>query len=162
HLMELADIKLTVMDKHEERLAMLQENFTRLKMPDYRLICGSALEPSQWWDGQLFDRILADVPCSASGVVNRHPDIKSLRRPGDIQALAHTQRMMLRKLWHLLCRGGKLLYASDSIFCEENIILVAEFLSYHEDASALRCMHETIINHGQLLLSTRHDGFFYA
>jgi 16S rRNA (cytosine967-C5)-methyltransferase len=105
HLMELADIKLTVMDKHAERLTMLQENFTRLKMPDYQLICGSALEPSQWWDGQLFDRILADVPCSASGVVNRHPDIKWLRRPGDIETFTQTQRIMLRKLWPLLCTG---------------------------------------------------------
>ncbi|MGG7054739.1 16S rRNA (cytosine(967)-C(5))-methyltransferase RsmB [Nitrosomonas sp. ANs5] len=162
HLMELADIKLTVMDKHEERLALLQENFTRLNMPDYQLICGSALEPSQWWDGRLFDRILADVPCSASGVVNRHPDIKWLRRPGDIEAFAQTQRIMLRKLWPLLCRGGKLLYATCSVFSEENSLLVTEFLSDHEDASALPCTHETIINHGQLLPSTRHDGFFYA
>lgn len=161
HLLELARIALTALDKNRERLAMVKENFSRLGMHDYQLICGDALEPSQWWDGQLFDRILADVPCSASGVVNRHPDIKWLRRLSDIDAFATTQASILNKLWPLLHRGGKLLYVTCSVFNEENNLLVEKFLSTHEDAQALPCFLEQT-HYDQLLPSVRHDGFFYA
>ncbi len=161
HLLELAKIELTVLDKDAQRLAMVKENFARLKMPDYQLICGSASDPSQWWNGQLFDRILADVPCSASGVVNRHPDIKWLRRPGDVDNFVQTQASILNELWPLLRRGGKLLYVTCSVFDEENRQQINKFLSDHKDASALPCSHERI-DCGQLLPSTRHDGFFYA
>lgn len=161
HLLELARIKLTALDKHQERLAMVEENFSRLGMHDYRLICGNALEPSQWWDGQLFDRILADVPCSASGVVNRHPDIKWLRRPSDIDAFTETQASILDKLWPLLHQGGKLLYATCSVFNEENDLLIKYFLSRQKNANVLPCSLDKI-NYGQLLPGARHDGFFYA
>src|SRR5690606_13890338 len=122
------------LDKQEERLVMLKENFSRLKIANYRLICGDAMNPSHWWDGQPFDRILADVPCSASGVVNRHPDIKWLRRPGDIDNFARTQATILNKLWPLLQRRGKLLYATCSVFHEENDSVVSKFLADHRDA----------------------------
>jgi 16S rRNA (cytosine967-C5)-methyltransferase len=84
HLLELADIDLTTLDNSPARLALIKQNFTRLAFKKYRIVCGDASTPPEWWDGKLFDRILADVPCSASGVVRRHPDIKWLRRPSDI------------------------------------------------------------------------------
>ena len=162
HLVELAeDIELTVLDKQEDRLNRLKENFSRLRMSDYRLICGDAMNPSQWWDGQLYDRILADVPCSASGVVSRHPDIKWLRRPEDIDSFARTQTAILNGLWPLLQRGGKLLYITCSVFNEENDAVADKFLATHEDASRLPCSH-VMLNYGQLLPGSHHDGFFYA
>jgi len=162
HLVELAEgIDLTVLDKHEDRLNRLKENFSRLRMTGYHLACGDATQPAQWWDGQLYDRILADVPCSASGVVRRHPDIKWLRRAGDIQYFAQTQTAILNALWPLLQRGGKFLYATCSIFNEENNSVADRFLSTHNDASRLPCFHEAM-HSGQLLPEINHDGFFYA
>lgn len=162
HLAELAEsLELTVLDKHENRLTRLKENFSRLKIKDYQLICGDATNPSQWWDGRLYDRILADVPCSASGVVKRHPDIKWLRRPGDIHHFAQTQTAILNALWPLLQRGGKFLYATCSVFNEENDAVAGRFLMTHNDASRLPCSHEAM-NNGQLLPGINHDGFFYA
>lgn len=162
HLIELtSDIELTVLDKHADRLVKLTENFSRLKITNYRLIQGDASYPSQWWDGQLYDRILADVPCSASGVVNRHPDIKWLRRPEDINSFAQTQTTILNTLWLLLKQGGKLLYATCSVFNEENHQIAEKFLSIHQDACQLPILHEAI-NNGQLLPGPYHDGFFYA
>ena len=162
HLIELAeDIDLTVLDKHEDRLNRLKENFSRLRITGYHLACGDATQPAQWWDGQLYDRILADVPCSASGVVRRHPDIKWLRRSGDIHHFAQTQIAILNALWPLLQRGGKFLYVTCSIFKEENDTVVDRFLTMHNDASRLPCFHEAMHN-GQLLPEINHDGFFYA
>lgn len=162
HLAELAEgIELTVLDKQEDRLARLTENFSRLKIAGYRLVCGDAMSPSQWWDGQLYDRILADVPCSASGVVSRHPDIKWLRRSEDIDHFARTQTAILNGLWPLLQRGGKLLYVTCSVFNEENDTVADKFLATHDDASRLPCLHG-IPDHGQLLPGSHHDGFFYA
>lgn len=162
HLAELAeDIELTVLDKQEDRLVRLKENFSRLKIAGYRLVCGDAMSPSHWWDGQLYDRILADVPCSASGVISRHPDIKWLRRPEDIDHFAQTQKAILNGLWPLLQRGGKLLYVTCSVFNEENDAVADKFLTTHEDASRLPCSHG-MLGHGQLLPGSHHDGFFYA
>lgn len=162
HLMELTEnIKLTVLDKHKNRLTQLTENFLRLKMTNYRLVCGDATNPSQWWDDQQYDRILADVPCSASGVVNRHPDIKWLRKSDDIAGFAQTQLTILNTLWPLLQHQGKLLYATCSVFDEENAQVVRKFLSNHPDACWLTYPYEEI-NNGQLLPGPSHDGFFYA
>lgn len=162
HLAELAEnIELTVLDKQEDRLARLKENFSRLKIAGYQLVCGDAMSPSHWWDGQLYDRILADVPCSASGVVSRHPDIKWLRRPEDIDHFAQTQTAILNGLWPLLQRGGKLLYVTCSVFNEENDAVADKFLTTHDDASRLPCSHG-MLGHGQLLPGSHHDGFFYA
>lgn len=162
HLVEVVeDIKLTVLDKYEKRLTRLTENFSRLKMTNYQLICGDAADPAQWWDGQLYDRILADVPCSASGVVNRHPDIKWLRRTDDIASFAQTQLAILTALWPLLAPNGKLLYATCSVFDEENNQVAEEFLATHSDAHRLTCSNKAM-NNGQLLPGPDHDGFFYA
>jgi 16S rRNA (cytosine967-C5)-methyltransferase len=123
------------------------------------------IEPARWWDGVPFERILADVPCSASGVVRRHPDIKWLRRASDLAQFAKQQRAMLDGLWRLLASGGKLLYTTCSIFQEENSLQVADFLMRHADAKLLPLRGVITLDgtpEGQLLPNNEHDGFFYA
>jgi len=129
------------------------------------LVCGDAAEPSAWWDGTPYARILADVPCSASGVVRRHPDIKWLRRPDDIVRFAERQRGILDALWQVLATDGKLLYATCSIFHEENNDQIERFLERHHDARRLPlpAPHTTAQQRaGQILPDELHDGFFYA
>jgi len=138
-------------------LKQVGENFQRLQLQG-RLVAGDAAAPDAWWDGQPFERILADVPCSASGVVRRHPDIKWLRRPDDIAQFAATQSRILASLWRLLAPGGKLLYATCSLFQEENEDIVAAFSATQPNAK--RLVLENF--EGQLLPDAAHDGFFYA
>ena len=171
HLLELADIELVALDRDEARLERVRANLARLGagQRSVQLLAGDAGTPSGWWDGRVFDRILADVPCTASGIVRRHPDAKWLRRKSDLAHLAGEQRRILKALWPLLAPGGRLLYATCSVFADENELRVREFLA--ETPGALR---ETIRfdadiprDGGQLLPSgkgTRHnqDGFFYA
>ena len=171
HLLELAEIELTALDRDEARLPRVRENLARLKHASHnvQVVAGDAGEPSGWWDGKAFDRILADMPCTASGIVRRHPDVKWLRRKSDLAALAGPQLRILRGLWPLLAPGGLLLYATCSVFSCENEQRVRKFIA--ETSGALR---ETIRfdpeiprDGGQLLPSgkgTRHnqDGFFYA
>jgi 16S rRNA (cytosine967-C5)-methyltransferase len=126
-----------------------------------RVIHGDASQPAQWWDGIQFDRILADVPCSASGVTRRHPDIKWLRRESDISQFAAKQQEILEALWPTLSRGGKLLYVTCSVFDEENRLQVEAFLRRHADARPL-LLPGAEITDGQLLPDSHHDGFFYA
>ena len=161
HLLELADIDLTTLDNSPARLALVKQNFTRLAFKKYRIVCGDASTPSEWWDGKLFDRILADVPCSASGVVRRHPDIKWLRRPSDIVQFSSIQQKILNALWQTLARDGKLLYVTCSIFFEENKLQVEEFLLHHSDARIVPLPMVEALD-GQLLPSSQHDGFFYT
>ncbi len=119
HALELADVTLTALDNDDERLARVRANLGRLGFAA-RVICGDAREPASWWDGAPFERILADLPCSASGVARRHPDIKWLRRETDIAQFARSQGGILDALWQTLASGGKLLYATCSVFREEN------------------------------------------
>ncbi|MCW5603462.1 MAG: 16S rRNA (cytosine(967)-C(5))-methyltransferase RsmB [Burkholderiales bacterium] len=164
HLLELADIDLTALDSSAARLERVRANLSRLGFAA-RVICGDAAAPDGWWDGQPYDRILADVPCSASGVVRRHPDIKWLRRESDIGQFAAQQQRILDALWRTLASGGKLLYATCSVFQEENQRQVADFLDRHRDARRLTFPGaETHLQQaaGQLLPDERHDGFFYA
>ena len=158
HILEAADVMLTALDKDEARLKRVAENFARLKLKG-RLVTGDAATPQIWWDNKPYDRILADVPCSASGVVRRHPDIKWLRRPTDIAQFAASQRAILAALWRLLAPGGKLLYATCSLFHEENADVVTDFVASHPDA---QCLPISDISGGQLLPNADHDGFFYA
>ena len=158
HILEAADVMLTALDKDEARLKRVAENFARLKVKG-RLVTGDAATPQAWWDNKPYDRILADVPCSASGVVRRHPDIKWLRRPTDIAQFAASQRAILAALWRLLAPGGKLLYATCSLFHEENADVVTDFVASHPDA---QCLPISDIPSGQLLPNADHDGFFYA
>ena len=161
HLLELADISLTVLDNDSARLAQVQQNLARLNVTAERLLCGDASNPDEWWDGRPYDRILADVPCSASGVVCRHPDIKWLRRESDLVKFAAIQQAILNALWKILSRDGKLLYVTCSIFAEENTMQIEKFLKHHPDACPLPLSGAAMVD-GQLLPDTQHDGFFYT
>lgn len=161
HLLELADIELTILDNNINRLQRVKENLARLKLSAHRIIDGDARHPAQWWDGQLFDRIMVDAPCSASGVVSRHPDIKWRRKPEDIAHFAQTQRTILEEMWPLMKRSARLLYITCSIFQEENDLLIKKFLLNHPEAKLLPAVHPQL-NGRQLLPDERHDGFFYA
>ena len=164
HLLERADADLTALDNDAARLERVRGNLARLGLAA-NVVCGDACEPSGWWDGHPFERILLDAPCSASGVARRHPDIKWLRRAADIAQFARLQRRMLEALWQLLARGGKLLYATCSVFHEENREQVAQFLERHDDATRLSLPaadNDPQLPAGQLLPDERHDGFFYA
>jgi 16S rRNA (cytosine967-C5)-methyltransferase len=164
HVLELGDVELAAIDNDEARLARVRSNLQRLHL-DAMIICADAAEPGAWWDGRPYDRILADVPCSASGVVRRHPDIKWLRRPGDIARFAEKQRQLLESLWQVLAIDGKLLYATCSVFREENHEQLERFLARHHDARHLT-LPAPYTNAqqlaGQILPDERHDGFFYA
>ncbi|MEQ1813848.1 MAG: 16S rRNA (cytosine(967)-C(5))-methyltransferase RsmB [Candidatus Nitrotoga sp.] len=162
HLLELANIDLLALDKDAERLTLVQENLQRLHL-SAKLQVGDAAQSQDWWDGKLFQRILADVPCSASGVVRRHPDIKWLRRPADIAEFAQQQRDILHNLWHLLEVGGKFLYVSCSVFAQENQQVVDEFIRQQPDARLMPIPVITgVLTPGQFLPDDQHDGFFYA
>jgi 16S rRNA (cytosine967-C5)-methyltransferase len=164
HALELADIDLTALDRSPERLARVRDNLARLGLAA-RVVAGDAGEPSAWWDGVPFDRILADVPCSASGIARRHPDVKWLRRETDIAQFAREQGRLLDALWQTLAGGGKLLYATCSVFHEENREQVERFLERHRDAARVTLPavdNDGQLPAGQLLPGERHDGFFYA
>lgn len=157
HLLELAGIELTALDNDPERLEKIGQTLRRLGLEAHCAV-GDAAKPEGWWDGRPFQRILADVPCSASGVARRHPDIKWLRREADIAAFAAQQAEILEALWRTLESGGKLLYATCSVFAEENQEQIARFLARHGDA---QCASPDAGN-GQLIPNSRHDGFYYA
>jgi len=158
HLLELADVALLAIDSEPARLQRTRSNLDRLgRQAELRVADAGA--PEAWWDGKPFDRILADVPCTASGIVRRHVDIKWLRRPEDIATFATQQARLLQGLWQLLAKGGKLLYATCSIFHEENQHQIEKFLEVTPEATRLPL---TDLHDGQLLPCTDHDGFFYA
>ncbi len=164
HALELAEIDLTALDSDERRLERVRANLARLGLAA-RVVCGDAAEPAAWWDGKPFERVLADVPCSASGVARRHPDIKWLRRITDVMQFAQVQKRMLDALWQVLGSGGKLLYVTCSVFQEENGEQVANFVERHPDATRLNLSaldDDPRLPAGQLLQNPRHDGFFYA
>lgn len=160
HILERGEVDLVALDVDAARLTRVQENLDRLQLKA-TLVAGDAAQPEAWWDGRPFDRILADVPCSASGVVRRNPDIKWLRRPEDIAQFAGQQAVMLERLWRLLAPGGTLLYATCSIFHEENDGQVQAFLARHA-GDAQRCPLPEPLSDGSLLPAAEHDGFYYA
>ena len=164
HILELAAVDLTALDSDGTRLERVRSNLARLGL-EARVARGDARAPREWWDGKPYDRILADVPCSASGIVRRHPDIKWLRRATDLAQFARAQGNMLDALWQTLASGGKLLYATCSVFQEENSGQIAGFLERHRDAARLSLPaldDNNGLPAGQLLPDGRHDGFFYA
>jgi 16S rRNA (cytosine967-C5)-methyltransferase len=162
HLLEMADIELLALDKEEQRLTRVRENLQRLGL-QAQVVCGDAATPNDWWDGKPFQRILADVPCSASGVVRRHPDIKWLRRPADIDSFAKQQAQILEALWALLDNGGRLLYCTCSVFAKENQHVIDGFLAKHPEAvQEMTPLIANVSTSGQLLPDEQHDGFFYA
>ena len=160
HLLEVVagEIDLTAVDVARARLGLIESNLQRLGLRA-NLLVGDATEPAAWWDGRPFDRILLDAPCSALGVIRRHPDIKLLRRAADVPALVGRQRLLLERLWPLLCPRGKLLYSTCSVLRAENQDLVAAFLA----AGTAWLQPETPAPGLQLLPGERDtDGFYYA
>lgn len=157
-ILELADVALTSLDSDPERCSLVERNLRRLQFAaDVRRADCVALE--SWWDGSPFDRILADVPCSASGIARRHPDIKWLRREGDIGQFATRQAAILDALWQALRPGGKLLYATCSVFPAENEDVVGAFLARTQQACRLPLPDG---EPAQVLPTAGHDGFFFA
>ena len=170
HLLELApDAKLTALDKDPARLVRVRENLQRLSL-SADVLAADAANPDSWWDGQLFDKILLDVPCSATGVIRRHPDIRWLRKKSDIAPLVQLQQQILQQCWALLAQGGKLLYATCSVLPAENHEQITRFLSNNTDAHLL-----PIIVQGNIETNTagrpgwqllpgqlNRDGFYYA
>ena len=136
HLLERAggNLDLLVLDIDARRLARVRDNLDRLGL-SARTLSGDAADPATWWDGQPFDRILVDAPCSGTGVIRRHPDIKCLRRESDIAPLAARQLAILKGLWPLLRPGGQLLYVTCSVLREENDAVIGRFLAGCADAA---------------------------
>jgi len=165
-LQQYEKIELDALDSSEVRLERLRQNLQRINK-SARIIIGDAASPETWFDGNNYDCILADVPCSASGVMRRHPDIKLLRRESDIMPLLAQQRKILDALWRLLKPGGKMLYSTCSVFRDENEVQIAKFLQRHPD-----CVEMKINNaewgeprpHGRQILtgSDNMDGFYYG
>lgn len=165
HLLELAEsLQVVAVDMDPRRLERVRDNLQRLDL-QAQLICGDAACPTDWWQGPQFDRILLDAPCSATGVIRRHPDIKWLRRDRDIAQLAELQRRILDASWQQLKPGGTLLYATCSILPEENCEQISAFLSRQLDAELIP-LHDQPNNTQpgwQLLPGDDHmDGFYYA
>lgn len=166
HLLEMQDIDLVSLDVEAQRLRRVDENLARLGLRA-KVMAGDAAQ-SDWFDGRPFDRILADVPCSASGIVRRHVDMKWLRRPEDLASFARMQQQILTNLWQMLAKGGKLLYVTCSIFQQENEMQMEQFLTAHADATRLPIHFDAsrlpcqLHVGGQLLPSAEHDGLFYA
>ena len=135
HILELQPHlkEMVAIDLSDKRLRRVSSNLKRLDL-SATLIDGDAAEPERWWNGEMFDRILLDVPCSATGVIRRHPDIKLLRRASDISKLAQDQLHLLQQLWPLIKSGGRLLYASCSMLQAENAHVITAFLAQHPDA----------------------------
>ena len=153
------------LDIEKSRLARVQDNLNRLNL-HATLVQGDALQPQTWWDGMPFDRILLDAPCSATGVIRRHPDIKLLRTEADITAVVQLQHDLLQALWPLLAPGGIMVYATCSIMPEENELQVARFISHQTDCQFLANEHDWghSTGHGWQVLPGENnmDGFFYS
>jgi len=157
--------ELVAVDIDEHRMRRVAENMRRLGLK-FTLVTADAAKPEDWWDGKLFDRILLDTPCSASGVIRRHPDIKILRRADDVTLLKLVQKNILNAVWPLVMPGGLLLYSTCSIFKQENEHQIQDFLAVHQDAAeqpidavwgrAQACGRQIMPGESAM------DGFYYA
>jgi 16S rRNA (cytosine967-C5)-methyltransferase len=156
HILELTRADLTALDNDSKRLPRITENLQRLQLEAAQKVGDAASDA--WWDGRPFDRILADVPCTASGIVRRHPDIRWLRRKGDAAQLATLSAQILDNLWRMLQPDGKLLFVTCSLWPQESEAQAAAF--------AMRNQAVRLVAPGQLLPTANaeqdHDGLFYA
>ena len=165
HLLEAQNVDVVAVELEERRIGRMKENLLRMGLTA-EIICADASAPDQWWDGQLFDRILLDAPCSATGVIRRNPDIKMLRTSEDILELVQLQLKLLHSLWPLLKPGGYMVYATCSVLRQENDRLVARFLA--QQPQAHHCVIEADwgveMDIGRQLFPNpiSHDGFYYA
>jgi 16S rRNA (cytosine967-C5)-methyltransferase len=167
HLLELADCDVTALDIDAKRCGRIVQNLQRLGLQaDIKV--GDAGAPASWWGGRLYDGILLDAPCTASGIVRRHPDVRWLRRPTDIAQLAGIQAHLLDTLWSLLRPGGRLLYCTCSVFSAECDIQIQTFVAHHTDASLMPSPGHLLpqVSAGATVfpdnLLREHDGFYFA
>ncbi len=172
HILELGadNAELAALDIDAQRLERVRDNHERIGV-DATIVVGDASKPQEWWDGTPFDAILLDAPCSASGVIRRHPDIKLLRRDTDIEALSDLQADILEALWPLLAPGGRLLYVTCSVLAAENDDVLQAFLQANDDAAEDAVLPNNNIRDlmrrkacgYQVLPGTAGlDGFYYA
>lgn len=167
HILELADAHVTALDIDPARCGRIRDNLQREGMAA-EVIAGDAREPSGWWNGKPFDAILLDAPCTASGIVRRHPDVRWLRRESDIAQLALVQARLLEVLWPLLKPGGRLLYCTCSVFRAEGNAQVQTFLAHNTEAVLRPAPGHLLPQSGAKddavpdNLEGDHDGFFYA
>ena len=165
HILEqYPDITLHALDSDENRLIRVKENLDRLGLKA-SIICGDAKEPKKWWDGKSYNCIILDAPCSATGVIRRHPDIKLLRKPFDITALAQLQRKILNQIWPLLKPGGTLLYITCSVMPQENHQQIERFIMENSRYASLQKIQSTWgydTGYGKQILPNIGDGFFYS
>jgi 16S rRNA (cytosine967-C5)-methyltransferase len=167
HLLELTDSTVLALEIDARRTARIQQNLARLGL-EARVLTADAAHPLGWWDGQLFDAILLDAPCTASGIARRHPDIRWLRRESDITQLAEMQKSMLQALWKLLHPGGRMVYCTCSLFLAEGSDQVQTFLTHNTDALLLPSAGHLIPQNGAFFERVPdnqpcdYDGFYYA
>ncbi|SAI61375.1 ribosomal RNA small subunit methyltransferase [Bordetella trematum] len=164
HMLELADLEMLALDADERRLQRVSENLQRLGLdgPGVRLAAADAADLSSWWDGRPFDAVLADVPCTASGIVRRHPDIRWLRRAPDVARTAAQQARIADALWQVVAPGGHLLYVTCSIFPAEGQAQAEAFARRHADAQALPAPGQLLPVALDATPELAQDGFFYA
>jgi len=169
HVLELEpDIEMVAVELEESRMVRVRENLDRLNLKA-ELIVADASDAS-WWDGNQFDRIMVDAPCSSTGVIRRHPDIKTLRRKQDIAALAEVQQKILQQVWQMLKPGGKLLYVTCSVLRQENEAQITGLLATHKDVVVLDLIIKgsaewgVACKHGRQLLpgENDNDGFYFC
>ena len=167
HLLERADLEVLALDVDARRCDRIHDNLGRLGLRA-QVKAADAGEPAAWWDGRPFDAILLDAPCTASGIVRRHPDVRWLRRASDVEQLAAIQRRLLDTLWPLLKPGGRLLYCTCSVFKAEGQDQVAAFLRRHTDARHIPVVGHLLpgiaVSDGEFNdnASGGYDGFYYA
>lgn len=167
HLLECAELDLLALDADADRCSRIEENLQRLGLRA-EVRCADAGAPSAWWDGRPFDAILLDAPCTASGIVRRHPDVRWLRRDSDVAQLAAAQRRLLEALWPLLRPGGRLVYCTCSVFKAEGQEQVQAFLEHHTDALARPSVGHLMPGNGAVPREFNdnrpggYDGFYYA
>ena len=162
-ILEYEDVDVTALENDEIRVDKISSNLKRLEL-NANVIHGSLSNNNLWWDGEYFDRILLDVPCSASGIVRRHVDIKWLRQMNDLKKFSEMQYLLLKSAWPLLKTGGKLLYVTCSIFSNENRDVIERFKKEFLDVKEndITYPNNTKYIKNQLVPSENHDGLFYA
>jgi 16S rRNA (cytosine967-C5)-methyltransferase len=170
HILErYPSVEMSAVELSRSRLDLVRENVERLGFGQHaglKLIAGDAAETTDWWDGKLFDRILLDAPCTATGVIRRHPEIKWLRNRAQLEEAIRLQERLLRQLWPLLQVGGILVYATCSVLKDENSKQINAFLASHDDSEALPMAvtwgHDLGCGRQILPGEAGMDGFFYA
>ena len=163
HMLELNSIELLAIESNKKRTTKIQENLDRQGFKA-KVLNDKISSQNEWWDKEFFDRILLDVPCSASGIIRRHVDIKWLRRTSDFKSFGDNQLFLLKSAWPMLKENGKLLYVTCSIFKEENRDVIEKFKQDLGNVSELNINFPSNIAHikNQILPSSNHDGLFYA